>query len=843
MISLYDILEAADGQLFGEAAAQIFSDFCFDVRQIQAGQLFVALKTDRGDGHHNMAEAAASGATGIMCTHPPDFDTEGLTVIVMRSVEDALMRWSRIVLQKFGTTVIGVTGGEGKTTTIAAIEQVLKTRFRVYTHPGGGSGKFGLPLALGKLTKDHQIAVLELSPGQVGEMAEMVDAVKPMVGVVITAGQAEITARENEILVRALPPEGAAILNFNDPLVRELAALSRAPVITVGLDIADPAFGADLLAYNILVDRDKTGFDLRRGSDRFAGRWVPLLGAHQLYSALVALAVGSSYQISLEEGLHALTELPPLPGRMCALEGINGSLLVDDSFSATLASTRAALDWLKTVRSESGQVIMVLGDMDELGSYGPLAHLEIGQRAAGIAQRLVTQGDRAAEAGRAAVEHGLDRSVVTLTFNAEDAANAARAGIGPQDIVLVKGGTALRMERTVQRLMANPAETGLLARTVEIQAVSSESHRHPSWVQIDLEAIAYNVQRMKEIIGPDVALMAIVKANAYGHGAVQVSMTALNNGATMLGVAALDEALELRAAAIDAPILILGYTPAWVARDVIRHNLTITLYDVEMARAFDRAARELDATIRAHVLVDTGLGMLGLLPDDAMMFFRSLRNLKNLQIEGIYSELAAADQNAEYTRLQVAAFEHVVEPLLATGFRFKYIHTGNSASTIHVPESRFNMVRIGIALYGLAPGFYMPIPADFRPAMTWKTAIAQVKRLPPGSSVGSGSAYRTSSTQLIAVIPVGYSDGFRRTPMRWKHVLIQGEFVPILGQVGMDMTAVDVTQLPDVKIGEEVVLIGAQGNNRIMIEDVADFLDTNMYEVISTVLPRVTRGK
>lgn len=850
MINLYDILEAADGQLFGEPAAQIFSDFCLDAREARPGQLFVALKTERGDGHHFMADAVANGATGIMCTHPPTFDTEGLTVVVMRSVEDALMRWSRVVLQRYGTTVVGVTGSVGKSITVAAIAQVLRTRFNVYSHATAASGRFSLPLALGGLTQDHRIAVLEFSINQSGEMAEMVEAANPMVGVVTAISRApldqpgvvEAVAREQGNLIRQLPPVGLAVLNFDDPAVRALRDECPAPVLTVGLDVSEPVFGADLLAYGILVDRYKTGFDLRHGADRYPGRWVPLLGAHHLYAALSALAVGISYRIPLDQGLHALTELNPLPGRMRPLDGPNGALLVDDSFTATPESTLAALEWLSAARDERGKAVFVLGDMAGPGAYSAVAHLQVGERAATVADRVVTQGEHAAEAGRAAVERGLDRSGVTLTFSAEDAARAASLELGPDDIVLVKGGPAARMERVVRRLLARPDDAALLARQTSTQTASALDHpENPSWVQVDLEAIAYNVRRLKEIA--QVPLLALVRANAYGHGAVPVATTALNNGAEMLGVSSLAEALELRDNGVDASILILGHTPPWAARQVIQHDLVVTLSDAEIARAFDRAARDMEAQIRAHVLVDTGLGMMGLLPDDVTTFFRSLRNLKNLVIEGFYTDFAASDQNVDYTYQQLGVFERLIEPLLASGFRFKYMHAANSAALLHVPEARFNLARVGIAMFGLNPSLFSPIPADLRPALTWKTSVVQIKRLPMGSAVGYGSAYRTQTAQRIGVIPVGYADGFRRSPSHWKHVLIKGEYAPVVGQVGLDMTAVDLSRVEDVQIGEEVTLIGRQGHRSITVEDVADYLDTNVYEVICTLLARVPRVK
>ncbi len=198
--------------------------------------------------------------------------------------------------------------------------------------------------------------------------------------------------------------------------------------------------------------------------------------------------------------------------------------------------------------------------------------------------------------------------------------------------------------------------------------------------------------------------------------------------------------------------------------------------------------------------------MLGLLPDEVTLFFRSLRNLNHVQIEGIYTQFSVSAENLEYTRAQLAVFESVVDPLLAAGFRFKYVHAANSTAAIHLPESRFSLVRAGLALYGISPGMYTPIPADFKPALTWKTTIAQIKRLPPGSFVGEGNTYRTQSTRQIALIPVGYADGFRRAPTRWKHVLVKGDYAPVIGQVSIDLTAIDITDIEDVQMGEEVVL-------------------------------------
>jgi len=855
MINLYDILEAADGQLFGDPSAVIFTDFCFDSRRVNEGELFVALKTERGDGHHYMHEAVQGGATGIMCNRPPDFDTTGMTVIVMRNVEAALLNWAKIILRKFGTTVIGVTGSTGKSSAKEAIAAVLSTRYKVFKSPGSFNGRLGLPIALGKLSHNDKLAVLEFGTDQFGEMADLVDAARPLVGVVTNVshghterlGNLDNIARENQILIEQLPKNGLAVLNYDDDRVRGMAAVSKAPVLTVGLDRGGTAFGADFLAYNLVSARDKTGFDLRHVRERFVGRWVPLLGVHQLYGVLAALAVGLSYYVPIEDGLRALTDLQPLPGRLNPLIGKNQSLLVDDSFSATPESTLAALDWLDSVRLPTeedgkGRLIFIMGDMDGLGSYATTGHRDVGKRASQVADVFVTDGDLAAIAGRAALDHGMEGNRVKITFSPQDAANIIAESLTADDVVLIKGSPSARMEQVTRLLLANEDDARFLPRTENAyNSVWSNRPARPTWIEVDKSAIAYNVRRLKEIVGPDVALMAVVKANAYGHGSVAVSSTALLNGATYLGVASVNEAADLRDAAINAPILVMGYTPTWAASQVVRYNLTITLYDLEMARLFDRAAREMNATITAHVKVDTGMSRLGLLPEQVTPFFRSLRNLRNLTIEGIFTHFAASESDMEFTREQLKAFRDVVMPLKAAGFPFQYIHAANTGAVLNLPDSYFNMVRTGIGMYGLDPGIETPLPGDFRPALSWKTAIAQVKTLPPGTFVGYGKTYRTRTTERIAVIPVGYADGFRRAPNHWGYVLVNGQTAPIIGRVSMDQTMINVTDIPDVNIGDEVVLIGKQGHQHITADDVAKQLGTISYEVVSTILSRVPR--
>ncbi|HVC33388.1 MAG TPA: alanine racemase, partial [Chloroflexota bacterium] len=367
------------------------------------------------------------------------------------------------------------------------------------------------------------------------------------------------------------------------------------------------------------------------------------------------------------------------------------------------------------------------------------------------------------------------------------------------------------------------------------------SKERPTWVEIDHRAIGDNVSRLKEIARP-AALMAVLKADAYGHGAVAVARTALVRRADYLATACLSEAISLRAHGIAAPILILGFTPPWQAPEVVRHDLTATVYSTEIVHHLSREALAQGRTAKVHVKVDTGMGRLGLLPAEVPDFVAAIRALPGIDLEGIFTHFACADApDLEPTLAQLRRFNAVLAKLEESGCRPRYVHAANSAATLRFPEALFTMVRSGIAMYGQDPSEHVRCPVGFRPALTFKTLVAQVKELPTGSPISYGATFVTGRASRIAVLPVGYGDGFRRGPANWGEVLVRSRRVPIVGVVCMDMTMVDVTDVPGVRAGDEVVLIGRQGEEEISVADVARRLGTIPYEVITQILARVPR--
>ncbi|HET90151.1 MAG TPA: alanine racemase [Chloroflexi bacterium] len=851
MIYLSDLLTATGGQIVGPVQPTQFSSFCYDSRCIHRGELFVTVKTEGGgDGHDYIADAIAKGAGGVLCQFPPA--SPEVPCIVVPDIQLALTEWARHVLRQYNPQVIGVTGSTSKTDTCRSITAILSHHHRVFCNPPDLSNRFGLPISLAALTPQHEVAVLEIACHAFDDISHLADLTQPHIGVVTAVnnahlaylGSLEAIAQEKGHLIEALPPDGLAILNCDDPRVLAMQTHTQARVITYG---TSP--DADIVASDLRLDSEGLQFVVHFPGVRGLGTpgypaksevRTRLLGIHQAHTVMAAIAVGLVYHIPWHDILDVLEDLEPAPGRLQILPGAGGSLLLDGSANC---SPTTALQALSTLADYPAQRrIAILGDMTQLGGYAVEGHRHLGEAAAAVADLLITKGERAVWIAEAAQETGLLSEQTLVTYTTRDVVRHLKPQLQPGDVVLVKGDVESRMEQVVEGLLADPADQDRLVQRTDGLAVRTARPARPTWVEVDLEALAYNVRQIKKIVGPNVEIMAVLKADAYGHGALTVARTALNNGAACCGVASVNEGMKLRHGGINAPILVLGYTPAWLVRNALLHDVALTLYDTDIARTLSRAASDLRRTARVHVKVDTGMGRLGLLPDQVVPFIQEIRELPGLDLEGIFTHFSVADDpDLVYTRWQLGRFQDVLAQLADLDVTLRFVHCANSAAILRLPESHFNTVRLGLAMYGLQPSPHVSLPPGFRPALAWKTTIAQVKTLPPGSYVSYGNTYQTQEQETIAVIPVGYADGFRRAPTRWQSVLVRGERAPIVGQVCMDQTMIKVDHIANVRVGDEVVLIGRQGEDEISAEEVADWLGTINYEVISEILARVPR--
>lgn len=364
----------------------------------------------------------------------------------------------------------------------------------------------------------------------------------------------------------------------------------------------------------------------------------------------------------------------------------------------------------------------------------------------------------------------------------------------------------------------------------------------PTQAIVDLAAIRHNVKQIRNRLRTDTVLTAVVKANAYGHGAIPVSNAALAAGANSLAVALPEEGAQLREAGFTVPILILGLTLADQAELICNYGLTTTVSTYENVKALASAASRIGKQAKVMVKVDTGMGRIGIVPEKLPAFLEYLSSMGSIEIRGIFTHLAAADEaDKSYAYSQLSSFNQAITKASALNIALPFISAANSAAIIDLDEGQFNTVRPGIAIYGLPPSNEMQRTLDLHPAMTLKTKIVYIKEVPAGTSVSYGRTYTTNKTTFLATLPIGYADGYSRHLSNKASVLIAGKRRPIVGRICMDQTIVDLGPICNAAIGDEAVLFGRQHNDEITVTELADIAGTINYELLCAVSARVPR--
>ncbi|NOZ55349.1 MAG: alanine racemase [Calditrichaeota bacterium] len=363
----------------------------------------------------------------------------------------------------------------------------------------------------------------------------------------------------------------------------------------------------------------------------------------------------------------------------------------------------------------------------------------------------------------------------------------------------------------------------------------------PTVAEVDLTAIAANVQEVRKKVAP-AQVMAVVKADAYGHGAVPVARVALRSGASRLAVALVEEALELREAGIRAPILVFGGVFLDDAKLFAKYDLEATVYTEQALAALGQAGRELGKPVSVHVKVDTGMGRVGVAWDEAPEFVEKVLKTEGVALTGLYTHFATSDEaDKRYAHLQLRRFQKVLERLESGGVRVPLVHAANSGAILDLPEATFDAVRPGVMLYGYYPSPETSESVPLKPAMTFRTQVLYVKQVEPGTSVSYGRKYVAKRRTKIATLPVGYADGYNRLLSNQGEVLIRGRIYPVVGRVCMDQILVDLGPDSPVQPGDEVVLFGRRGDQEVSVYSICEKLHTIPYEVTCWVSKRVPR--
>lgn len=377
------------------------------------------------------------------------------------------------------------------------------------------------------------------------------------------------------------------------------------------------------------------------------------------------------------------------------------------------------------------------------------------------------------------------------------------------------------------------------------------SRRFLNWIEIDRSALESNLAEFRRLIGRERRLLAMVKANAYGHGMLETAEIALGGGADWLGVHTLEEGAALRAAGITAPVLVVGYVPLDGLEEAVRLELRLTVTNTETIDKLAGVVRAEGPAARIHLKVETGTNRQGVLPEEAAALARKIAESPGLELEGLSSHYANIEDTTDhsYARFQLANFQSALDNLEAAGLRVPIRHFSCSAAVLIFPETRFEMARVGIGMYGLWPSreTYLSClqeeraPINLRPALSWKARISQIKRVPKGAMVGYGCTFRTGRPSRLATVPVGYYDGYPRSLSNVSHVLVRGERAPLRGRVAMDFIGIDVTDIPGAELEDEVVLIGSSGKDALTADMLAAWEGTINYEVVTRLNPAIPR--
>lgn len=832
--TLAEIARCTEGKLEecdGPEAMEI-EEVSVDSRQVMAPQtLFVALRGPRFDGHDFVVDAAEAGAVAAIVEESElDRDFGDIPVVAVDDTLDALQSMARWWRQQFSIPVIGITGSNGKTIVKDMLASILGRSRTVYRSPGSYNSQVGVPLALLGMRREHDVAIIEAGISQTGEMQRLERIIRPTAGIITNIGLAhaaglgdeETTAREKRKLFDNT--SGPVVVPVGEPLLsEEVFHVKRRPFAGADGDQRDgEAIRVAVTEFQDCSDGFEFALQFDDGQTARVALNVP--GRHNVDNAAAAAAMAAELGADTDEisnGLGAYS----LAGMRLEMHTTGaGVTLINDTYNADPNSARAALGVLDNYAGPQQRSIAILGDMLDLGARAKQAHQQLGSHVAGLGvDRLYCIGSLARHIGRGARGAGMNQDRISCVDDFETLNRLLDRQLRGGDVVLFKASRSIGLDRAARRLIESVAPTRLY---------------------VDLEAIGNNFHALRRHLGGDVGVMAVVKSFGYGNDATRISQTLVQEGVDALGVAFPDEAIPLRQRGLSVPIMVMNARAA-EADKLVKYDLEPLVYTRPVVRALARRARQFGKTIGVHLAVDTGMRRAGLEPADVVEFAEFLDEYDCLEIAGVMTHFAAADvpREDDFTRRQIAQFEEVVQALKKRGFDLPTVHAANTAAAWRFPQTRYDMIRVGLGIYGLHPSKAVEADSSSQvsPALRMTTRVLNLQYVEPGDTVGYGRTWRADERRHLATLAAGYNDGYPYFLSNCGEVLINGCRCPVVGSVCMDVTVVDVTDAGEVEVGDEAVLFGRQDDGFIHIDEWARLGDTINYELLCNVSSRVRR--
>jgi alanine racemase len=830
-LSLRRFAEIVEGRIYKEALTdQTFSTVTTDSRRVLKDSVFFPLQGTQVNGHQYVSQALDNGAiAAVIAQHwlsrlsTTDHDRFIIVKDPLEAMQSLAAWWREQLVGK----VIGITGSNGKTIVKDILIHMLSEVALCSGSPDSFNSQIGVPLSVIRIPRAAEYAILEAGASNIGEMAHLEKIIHPDYGILTNIGYAhisafgsrEVIAQEKLKLFRNIPSAGWLLVPaLNLDVLEE-------PLKDVACQIHYFGRPSDDLPYIKHQVAKKDGMILAIQFPSGDLLELPVSTPSQEIISDIEIAICAGYLIGIDIDTIRTSLSGYMPGstRMEIWKSPVGFTLINDSCSSDPLSVRAALNTLASISQDAGKRVFVFGGMKELGQYENEEHAQVGLLA-GQSQvdTLILVGQNGVATTGEVFRKIRPQSQLIRCENLESVKQHLLSDLKWGDTVLVKGPRSMGIAR--------------LAREI-VEAMA------PNRFTVDLEAVSENITRFQRLVGPKTKILAMVKALAYGSDATKLSIALQHMGVEYIGVASTDEGAALRKAGTDLPILVMMCTGEDVDK-VVRYHLTPMIYSFDIVDQLARAAGVHGKILDAHMEIDTGLGRLGVMPERAVDLAKKITATGTLRLTGIMTHFACADDplKDDFTYDQIERFKMVINALREVGFSDLICHASATAGTVRFPEARFDMVRIGIGMYGIYPSSAVADGINLELAISLMSRVVDIRTLCEGDHIGYGGTFEVPQDGFkVGVVPMGYHDGIPLIISNKGYVLINGERARIIGRVSMDSMIVDLSKLPDIDRMVDVLIYGKNGSYIIPPEEVARLCDTIPYELLTRLGPRVQR--
>jgi alanine racemase len=812
--TVHTIAEVLQAQVLQKGEADIMIEhLCIDSRRIidATHSVFFALHSSKRNGHDYLQYCFEKGIRCFVVQESTDVTAlKGASILLVKDTLKALQQLAAYHRSQFQLPVIGITGSNGKTIVKEWLYQLLNEHYVIARSPKSYNSQIGVPLSVWQLQTHHTLGIFEAGISETGEMEHLASIIQPTIGVFTHLGDAHregFTTKEEKL------KEKWKLFHNAKTVVYSLQSLgtNSIPATSGSLLRWGTDEESELRIISVIKETNHTLLSLNRKNESFTLQ-IPFSDDASLENALTCITVCLHLLLPIQVLQQKLLQLKPVSLRLELKKGRHGCTLINDSYSADLDSFEIALNVLKQQQQHSGKCVILsdlpIGEAQEAAAYKSLVHL--------IASHQV---QKVIGVGKVLHHYFKDQLPNTVTYHAfgsiEELVHNLPLLQLKDEAILIKGARSFELEQLMPLL---------------------EQQVHQTLLEINLSAIAHNIQMIRRKLNPGVKLMGMVKAFSYGSGSYEIANLLQYHGIDYLAVAFTDEGVELRRSGIRLPIMVMNPEPVTFEL-LTAYNLEPELYSLEITAAFARYLKQEGLNYYpVHIKIDTGMHRLGFMKDEWPAMVQLLKEDELFAVQSVFSHLAAAEDKSEdaFTTAQTKLFDEACNMIeLQTGSSF-IKHLSNTSGIFRHSQLQYDMVRIGIGMFGIA-GALSPYLQE---ALCLKTTVAQVKNLQPGETVGYNRKGIVFKPTTIATVRIGYADGYPRNLSNGiGYMLIHDQPAPLIGTVCMDMTMLDVTGIKGVKAGDEVIVFGPQ----LSIQEVARLSQTIAYEIMSGISQRVKR--